>query len=119
MMQEYMDGEDKVQTHLAQLLCLEEKRDEALEIFSKHQGVVKRWFKKMAKVKEFQILDLVLCWDKAYEKKGKHDKFDNLWKSPYQISEILGDNAFNLKTLIGKEVQFPINGKFLKHYFCP
>ena len=53
------------------------------------------------------------------KKKGGHDKFDNLWKGPYQISEILGDNAFKLKTLTGKEVQLPINGQFLKHYFCP
>ena len=52
-MQEYIDGEDKVQTCLAQLLHLEEKRDGALEKFSKHQGLVKRWFDKMAKVKEF------------------------------------------------------------------
>ena len=118
-MQEYMEGEDKEHTYLTQLLHLEEKRDEALENFAKHQGVVKRWFDKMEKVKEFWILDLVLRWDKAHEKKGGHDKFDNLWKGPYQIFEILGDNAFKLKTLIGKEVQLPVNGKFLKHYFCP
>ena len=98
---------------------LEETRDEALEKFAKHQGVVKRWFEKMEKVKEFRISDLVLLWDKAHEKKGGHEKFDNLWKGPYQIYEILGDNAFKLKTLIGKEVQLPVNGKFLKHYFCP
>ena len=48
-----MEGEDRVQTCLTQLLHLEEKRDEALEKFAKHQGVVKRWFDKMAKVKEF------------------------------------------------------------------
>ena len=48
-----MEGKDTVQIHLTQLLHLEEKRDEALENFAKHQGVVKRWFDKMAKVKEF------------------------------------------------------------------
>ena len=53
---------------------------------------------------------MVLHWDKAHEKKGGHDKFDNLWKGPYQISKILGDIAFKLKTLIGKEVQFLVNG---------
>ena len=52
-MQDFMEGEDRVQACLTQLLHLEEKRDEALEKFAKHQGVVKRWFDKMAKVKEF------------------------------------------------------------------
>lgn len=81
-MQEFFNGKDKVQTCLTHLLCLEEKRDQALEMFAKHQGVVKRWFDKMANVKDFQILDLVLCWDKAHERKGDHDKFDNLWMGP-------------------------------------
>ena len=52
-MQEYMEGKDRVQTHMTQLMHLEEKRDEALEKFSKHQGVVKRWFDNTEKVKEF------------------------------------------------------------------
>ena len=37
-----MEGEDREKTCLAQLLHLEEKRNEALEKFSKHQGAVKR-----------------------------------------------------------------------------
>lgn len=51
-------------------------------------------WKNMAKVKEFWNAKLVLCWHKACEKKGRHDKFDNLWKGSYQIYEILGDNQF-------------------------
>ena len=96
---------------------LEEKRDEALENLVKHQAVVKRWFDKQAKIKSFRISDLVLYWDKAHEKKGDHDKFDKLWLGPYQISEILGDNAFRLRTLTGEDVPLPVNGQFLKHYF--
>lgn len=82
-LQEHLDGEDAVQTRLSQLLHLEEKRDQALDNFAKHQGVVKRWFDKQAKVKCFRIFDLVLYWDKAHEKRGDHDKFDKLWMGPY------------------------------------
>jgi len=81
----------------------------ALENFAKHQGVVKRWFNRQAKIKSFHISDLVLYWDKAKERKGEHDKFDNLWKGPYQIVEILGENAFKLKTLTGESVPLPVN----------
>lgn len=82
-MQECWDQEDKIKTRLSQLLLLEEKRDQALENFAKHQGIVKRWFDRRARIKTFRISDLVLCWDKAHERKGDHDKFDNLWMGPY------------------------------------
>lgn len=115
--QEYMEDTDAIQARLTQLMNLEEKRDQALEKFAKHQGVVKRWFDRQAKIKAFRISDLVLYWDKAHEKRGEHDKFDKLWKGPYQISEILEENAFRLKTLTGEDIPLPVNGRYLKHYF--
>ena len=78
--QEYYDeNEDRVQVRLAQLMQLDERRDEALEKFAKHQGVMKRWFDRNANNKAFRISDLVLYWDKSHEKKGQHDKFDKLF----------------------------------------
>ena len=116
--QEYYDeNEDRVQVRLTQLMQLDEKRDEALKKFAKHQGVVKRWFDRKAQNKAFRISDLVLYWDKAHEKKGQHNKFDKIWKGPFQIAEIIGDNAFRLKTLTGGDVPLSVNGQFLKHYF--
>ena len=77
--QEYYDeNEGKIQVRLAQLMQLDERRDEALEKFAKHQRVVKRWFDRKAQNKAFKISDLVLYWDKAHEKKGQHDIFDKL-----------------------------------------
>lgn len=66
-MHEYLDPDDRDQIHLSQLLLLEEQRDQALENFAKHQGIVKRWFDKRATMKSFRISDLVLYWDKAHE----------------------------------------------------
>ncbi|XP_059070906.1 U-box domain-containing protein 43 [Cryptomeria japonica] len=102
-MSEYLGIDNAVEARLSQLLYLEEKRDNAIDNFAKHQEVVKRWFDRRAKVKTFHISDLVLCWDKAHERKGEHNKFDNLWLGPFQISEILEENAFQLRTLTGSE----------------
>lgn len=118
-MREYLGIDNAVEARLSQLLYLEEKRDNAIDNFAKHQEVVKRWFDRRAKVKAFHISDIVFCWDKAHERKGEHDKFDNLWLDPFQISEILGENAFRLRTLTGKDVPLPVNGQFLKHYLQP
>lgn len=118
-MQEYLDPDDRVQIRLLQLLLLEEQRDQALEKFAKHQGVVKWWIDRCATINSFKIFHLVLYWDKAHNQTGDHDKFDNLWKGPYQIYEILGENAIRLKTLTGEDIPLPANGQFLKHYFRP
>lgn len=100
-------------------MLLEEQRDQALDKFAKYQGTVKRLFDRRAIVKAFKISDLVLYWDKAHEQKGDHDKFDCLWKGPYQIAKILGENAFKLKTLTGDGIPLPVKGQFMKHYFMP
>lgn len=114
---EYYDEGDRREARLSKLLHLEEKRDEALENFTKHQGVVKRWFDKRAIIKAFRISDLVLSWDKAHDHKGEHGKFDKLWLGPYQTLEILGDNAFCLKNITREDIPLPVNGNYVKHYF--
>ena len=45
---------------------------------------------------DFQQGDLVLKWDARHEDKGKHGKFEHLWKGPYEISENHGNNFYNL-----------------------
>jgi hypothetical protein len=44
---------------------------------------VKRNFDRKAKPNDFQQGDLVLKWGAQHEDKGKHGKFDHLWKGPY------------------------------------
>jgi len=43
----------------------------------------------------------VLKWNSRREDKGKHGKFENLWKGPYIISALRGNSAFFLKELDG------------------
>ena len=44
----------------------------------------------------FQLQDLVLKWDARIEDKGKHGKFNHLWKDPYQIFAYNGKRSYTL-----------------------
>lgn len=59
-------------------------------------------------------------WDSRREDKGKHWKFDFLWKDPHVIYAFRGNNAFFLREMDGKEVEGGlVNGQMLKHYMEP
>ena len=54
------------------------------------------------------------------EDKGKHGKFDFLWRGPFIIQAMQGNNTYFLKSLDGTEAEDgPVNGRMLKHYFDP
>ena len=74
-------------------------------------------FDKKAKMTSFSLGDIVLKWDARHEDKGKHGKFDELWKGPYSIFAFAGRNAFFLEDSEGNRVGVgPVNGRFLKLY---
>ena len=78
---------------------------------------MKRVFDKRVKADVFKIGGLVLKWDAKYEDKGKHGKFDNLWKGPFRVFAHLGKNSFFLTDLQDQAVEIgPLNGRFLKYY---
>lgn len=59
----------------------------------------------------------MLKWDARNEEKGKHGKFENLWKGPFKIVAYRGQNAFLLKAMNGED--YPggsFNGRLLKQY---
>ena len=58
---------------------------------------MKRVFDKRTKYDSFNLGYKVLKWDARYEDKGKHGKFDNLWKGPYTIFSFCGNNSYFLK----------------------
>ena len=74
-------------------------------------------FDRKVKKDDFHIDDLVLKWDSRIEDKGKHGKFDHLWKGPYQIIAYSGNNAYILKEVNGDFLLGGlVNGRFLKTY---
>ena len=54
------------------------------------QEKIKKIYDRKTKAENFQLDDVVLRWDARNEDKGKHGKFDNLWKGPYKISAYRG-----------------------------
>ena len=106
-----------IQRRINQLIALQEKRNEVFEGHQQSQNRVKRAFDKKIKEVTFQINDKVLKWEARIEEKGKHGKFENLWKGPYQISAFHGNNAYILQEIDGTPYAGgPVNGRFLKHY---
>ena len=75
-------------------------------------------FDKRTKHEDFQVGDVVLQWDAPHEEKGKHGKFDNLWKGPYKIVAFIGKNGYIQEEMEDDFVsRVPVNGRLLKHYF--
>ena len=91
-------------------------------MYSRTQTVqenIKKLFDKRPKENDFQVGNVFLKLDSKKEEKGKHDKFENLWKGPYIIHSIRGHNAFFLQELNGEDLFGGlVNGRMLKHYFC-
>jgi hypothetical protein len=68
----------------------------------------------------FELGDLVLKWDSINEDKGKHEKFNRLWKGPYTIQAYRGNNSFLLNNNDGSDLPGgPANGRMLNHYLSP
>ena len=45
--------------------------------------------------------DVVLQCDGPHEEKGKHGKFDHLWKGPFKIAALRGKNVCILEEMEG------------------
>eukprot|EP00253_Pinus_taeda_P025587 PITA_25587 len=119
LLQEAGSEEDPMQRRLNQMVHLQQTREEVFKNTSKLQEKIKKIYDRKAKVDKFQVDDVVLKWDARNEEKGKHGKFENLWKGPFKIAAYRGQNAFILKEINGEDCPGgPINGRLLKrHHF--
>jgi len=54
-------------------------------------------FDKRTKPEDFQVGDVVLKWDVVHEDKGKHGKFNQLWKGTYKVVAFGGKNAYMME----------------------
>ena len=71
-------------------------KDQFVEKASVFQDKMKNIFDRKVKPDDFQQGHMVLKWDARHEDKGKHGKFDHLWKGPYLILENHGNNSYTL-----------------------
>ena len=119
LLQEADSKEDPMQRRLNQMVHLQQTREEVFKNTSKLQEKIKKIYDRKAKADRFQLDDVVLKWDVRNEEKGKHDKFENLWKGPFKIAAYRGQNAFLPKEVNREDcLGGPINGQLLKRYHC-
>lgn len=119
LLQEVQTEENDMQRRINQTIHLQQSREEVYKRTQVVQEGIKKLLDKRTKENDFQVGNVVLKWDSRRVDKGKHGKFENLWKDPYIIDSVRGNNALFLKELVGIEMfGGPINGRMLKHYFC-
>eukprot|EP00253_Pinus_taeda_P008375 PITA_08375 len=117
LLQEAGEDSDPMQRRINQMIHLQQTREEVFQNSLRLQERIKKIYDKKAKLENFQLEDVVLRWDARNEDKGKHGKFDNLWKGPYKIAAYRGLNAFLLKEMNGDECPSgSVNGRLLKRY---
>eukprot|EP00253_Pinus_taeda_P026614 PITA_26614 len=117
LLQEVGEDSDPMQRRINQMIHLQQMREEVFQNSLRLQEHIKKIYDKKAKLENFQLEDVVLRWDARNEDKGKHGKFDNLWKGPYKIAAYRGSNAFLLKEMNGDECPGgSVNGRLLKRY---
>ena len=99
------------------MIRIQQTREEVSQKTSQLHEKIKKIYDRNTKAENFQLGDVVLKWDARNEDKGKHGKFDNLWKGPYIITAYRGHNAFLLSEMDGQDYpRGAVNGRLLKHY---
>ena len=102
------------------MIQLQQSREEVYNQTQVIQESIKNIYDRRTNEDDFELGDWVLKWDSGNEDKGKHGKFDSLWKGPYMIQSFRGNNAFLLNNADGIDLPGgPVNGKMLKHYLPP
>eukprot|EP00253_Pinus_taeda_P009966 PITA_09966 len=119
-LQEIQAEPNDMQRRVNQTIHLQQTREKVYDRAQILQEKLKKMFDKKAKVEDFWVGSKVLRWDSRREDKGKHEKFDFLWKGPYTISAVQGNNTYFLRSLDGSTTEEgPVNGRMLKHYNDP
>jgi hypothetical protein len=117
LLQEVQVEPNDIQRRINQTIQLQQSREEVYNQTQVIQENIKKIYDRRTKADDFQLGDKVLKWDSRNEEKGKHGKFDNLWKGPFIIHAYRGSNAFFIKDMDGADLPGgPINGRMLKHY---
>jgi len=85
LLQEAQVQPNDIQRRINQTIHLQQTREEVYQRSQVLQEKLKKIFDKRTKAEYFYIGDKVLKWDSRREDKGKHGKFDFLWKRLFTI----------------------------------
>eukprot|EP00253_Pinus_taeda_P014078 PITA_14078 len=120
LLQEIQAEPNDMQRRVNQTIHLQQTREQVFDRAQILQEKLKKMFDKKAKAEDFWVGSKVLRWDSRREDKGKHAKFDFLWKVPYIISVVQGNNTYFLRSPDGSTAEEGlVNGRMLKHYNDP
>eukprot|EP00253_Pinus_taeda_P004005 PITA_04005 len=119
-LQEIKAEPNDIQRRINQTIHLQQTREEVYHRTQVLQENLRKVFDKRTKDEDFFIGNKVLKWDSGREDRGKHRKFDFLWKGPFVIQAVQGNNTYFLKSLDdSNNDEGPVNGRMLKHYYDP
>ena len=120
IIQELQVETNDIQRRINQTIHLQQTREEVYIKSQVIQDNIKKFFDKKSKEDDFYIGDKVLKWDSRREDKGKHGKFDFLWKGPYVIYGYRRNNDYFLREIDGSvKSNGGVSGAMLKHYYSP
>jgi len=120
LLQEIQAEPNDIQRRINQTIHLQQTREQVYDRAQILQEKLKKMFDKRAKAEDFFVGNKVLRWDSRREDKGKHAKFDFLWRGPFVISAVQGNNTYFLNSTDGSTAEEgPVNGRMLKHYHDP
>ena len=119
LLNQCISDQEAIQTSVDKLIELDERRREAFDKTIIEQERIKGTFDQSTRNEDFKVGDVVLLWDKNKEKPRNHGNLEKIWMGPYRFGRIVGKGSFWLESLHGEELELPINGRLLKHYFPP
>eukprot|EP00253_Pinus_taeda_P026182 PITA_26182 len=93
LLQEIQEEPNDIQRRTNQTINLQQTREEVYHRAQVLQEKLKKIFDKRTKAEDFFIGDKVLKWDSRREDRGKHGKFDFLWRGPFIIQTVQGNNT--------------------------
>ena len=97
--------------------ALEELRESAFLTMASQKQTVERHFNKGVKAKIFQVGDYVLRRVFQNTRELNAGKLSVKWEGPYQISQVIGNGAYKLKTMDDKDIPRSWNATHLKRYY--
>ena len=80
LIQELKTEDNDMIIRINQTIHLQQTREEVYNKALQKKKNIKKIFDRRTKATNFKIGDKVLKWDSRREEKGKHGKFDNLWR---------------------------------------
>ncbi|XP_072087112.1 uncharacterized protein [Arachis hypogaea] len=101
----------------SELDLIEELRlSTAVKHLAMQQHIARRYNQRLHP-RSFRVNDLVLRKSEQARKPSAHGKLAANWEGPYRVTEVIGNGAYQLQTLQGKDLPNTWNVSSLKLYY--